>query len=482
MIKLARKYHKWLMLLVGLQFFIWGISGLYMVTMNIHYIHGESLLKTTQSSDELALENVNVDLNHIVTQYPSATNIELTKLLGNPIVKLTMGSNNIIILLDPETGKVVPNITSTIAKQIAKNKYAFNHDISSVQLIEFDPPAELAVRHLPVWQVNFDHFSNPTFYISKYSGQVVTKRHHYWRIFDWMWRFHIMDYDDGENVANWFLFVVALLGIISTFAGLILTYVHVIKKHRYAYKPTAPSTFGSFNKTIHKWVSLLVGAQLIIWLVTGLYFNLMDHTKASGNVNRQAVAHQPNESSAQLTDLSLYPVNKLNVTQVKSLELNWILNKPYYLINHDVSPHHYQINERTLYNATSGERVLINQSQINQIAQHSYKGAAIITSTELLKPPISELPNEHNQVWKISIEDELNTAIYIRDNSAQLISHVTDDKRLRDLMFKLHFMDYGNEGSFNNIQNIVFALFMLMLSLTGIYWLVSLVKNGQLKL
>ena len=37
---------------------------------------------------------------------------------------------------------------------------------------------------------------------------------------------------------------------------------------------------------LHKWASLLVGLQLMIWLLTGLYFNVVDHETASGNIYR----------------------------------------------------------------------------------------------------------------------------------------------------------------------------------------------------
>ena len=43
-----------------------------------------------------------------------------------------------------------------------------------------------------------------------------------------MWRFHIMDYDDGENVSNWFLFLVAISGLIAAILGAILTYFRVV--------------------------------------------------------------------------------------------------------------------------------------------------------------------------------------------------------------------------------------------------------------
>ena len=58
---------------------------------------------------------------------------------------------------------------------------------------------------------------------------MVTKRHDFWRLFDWMFRFHVMDYDDGENVSNWLLFVFALLAVFATCSGLVLSYFKVIK-------------------------------------------------------------------------------------------------------------------------------------------------------------------------------------------------------------------------------------------------------------
>lgn len=36
-------------------------------------------------------------------------------------------------------------------------------------------------------------------------------------------------------------------------------------------------------RKIHKWSSVIVGIQLMIWLGSGMYFNFMDHTKAAGN-------------------------------------------------------------------------------------------------------------------------------------------------------------------------------------------------------
>jgi hypothetical protein len=59
------------------------------------------------------------------------------------------------------------------------------------------------------------------------------------------------------------------------------------------------------------------------------------------------------------------------------------------------------------------------------------------------------------------------------------VGHTDADKRLADIFFILHFMDYGNEGSFNSVQVILFTFFSLWLSLTGIIWTVNLGFRGQ---
>ena len=54
MLSRVRKYHKWFMAFVGMQFLFWSITGVYMVTMDIHYIHGETLAKSEEAKIDLA--------------------------------------------------------------------------------------------------------------------------------------------------------------------------------------------------------------------------------------------------------------------------------------------------------------------------------------------------------------------------------------------------------------------------------------------
>ena len=47
---IARNLHKWLGLIVGIQIFIWLATGLYMVVVDIDFIHGDPLVKNMQDT------------------------------------------------------------------------------------------------------------------------------------------------------------------------------------------------------------------------------------------------------------------------------------------------------------------------------------------------------------------------------------------------------------------------------------------------
>ena len=85
-------------------------------------------------------------------------------------------------------------------------------------------------------------------------------------------------------------------------------------------------------------------------------------------------------------------------------------------------------------------------------------------------------------MWQVAVEDENNTTIYLDSITGQVLRHANDDFRLKDLMMKLHFMDYGNSGGFNHWLIIAFAFATLFLSITGVTWLIQQYRSGLLKL
>ena len=221
-----------------------------------------------------------------------------------------------------------------------------------------------------------------------------------------------------------------------------------------------------FLKKLHKWLSLLVGLQLLVWLGTGLYFNLMDHQKASGNQYKQT----PVVAQVDINRLVEPQLVLSQSKQVVSLKQISLLEHPYYLLTHNKGLYSHFKNDYSLVDAYTAEPVVIDEAMARNLAQSSYKGQGVIESAIKLSPPYEDIPREQNEVWQVNYADYIQTSVYIDAGSGRIIKHSNDDKRFVDIFFMLHFMDYGTEGSFNNVQIILFSLFTLFFSLTGFIW------------
>jgi len=215
------------MLFIGLQFVVWSVSGAYMVLMDIDYIHGDSLV--TEKAQSIAPEQINYSFKDLLEDYPQASRIELGLMLEQAVYRFNISKNKVVV--SAKDGVQLSPINKELAIAIAKQSYSNKEvAITSVKLITENPPAELSSRRLPAWRIDFDDFISPSFYISANSAQLVTKRHSFWRIFDWMFVFHVMDYTDGE-VDNKLLLIVSVLAFIGSAFGLVLTYFRLAPKH-----------------------------------------------------------------------------------------------------------------------------------------------------------------------------------------------------------------------------------------------------------
>ena len=232
-------------------------------------------------------------------------------------------------------------------------------------------------------------------------------------------------------------------------------------------------------RKLHKWASVVVGIQFLIWLGSGMYFNFMDHTKAAGHTYK---AHQhPSLSWHTLALQEPAEVLRQNAPST-TLTLIELAQKPYYLLNHQRGLYANFVNKHSLVDAQTGQPLTIDADFARQLASASYSGPGEIVSATLLQPPIADLLKQKNAVWQVNFADEINTSVYVEADSGRIAGHSDDDKRLADFFLKLHFMDYANEGSFNSVLMMVFAFVALWLSGTGMVWTVDLALRGQYKI
>jgi Cu(I)/Ag(I) efflux system membrane protein CusA/SilA len=232
LLKACRKIHKWLMAFLGVQFVIWSVTGAYMVFFDIDYIHGDSLIKNHQT--KIDSKSINYSLKTLYENYPQAKNIELGTFIEQTVYRFEINKDK--YLVNADSGELLSPLKKMQAIAMANHEYTGDGQITEVELIADNPPFELSSRVLPAWRVNYDDFGSPTLYVSATTGKVVTKRHEFWRLFDWIFRFHVMDYQESE-VDNYLLFYFSFLGLLAGLSGLVLVYYRIFKR------PTQSNTF-----------------------------------------------------------------------------------------------------------------------------------------------------------------------------------------------------------------------------------------------
>ncbi|MBN8430377.1 hypothetical protein JF535_05860 [Microbulbifer salipaludis] len=218
---LSRKIHKWLFLFVGIQALLWTLSGVYMVVMDLDFIHGDHLVKNLSEPLPANLEQL-APTAEILERYRGVKHIQLKALQGNPyyVVKTGEGAH----LVDARSGREVPPVDSTRARALAEHYYSGELPAASAELITSNPPTEVPSRALPLWRVNFDDRYGTSLYIDPSTGALATRRHNYWRAFDFFWMLHIMDYEERADIHNPLLLVISIVSLTGVLAGLILLF------------------------------------------------------------------------------------------------------------------------------------------------------------------------------------------------------------------------------------------------------------------
>jgi len=218
---LARTLHKWIGLFVGIQVLIWLASGLYMVIVDLDFIHGDPMVRNMQQSIVVPDSN-QLSFTQLQVSYPEATHIGLRPVMDKTYFSVTTADQR--YLLDPESGEVVSPLAENRTRDIAKFHFNGAAKIISAHLITTDPPMEIQTRRLPLWRIDFDDRYSTSFYIDPYTGRLVTRRHQFWRIFDFLWMLHIMDYDQRSDVHNLLLKIAEVTGLAFAITGLWLLF------------------------------------------------------------------------------------------------------------------------------------------------------------------------------------------------------------------------------------------------------------------
>ena len=223
----ARKSHKWLTLIIGTQALLWMVSGAYMTVVDIDFIHGDSLVRNTDESLPAGIGDL-YPVADILDRFSVANTVDLVARQGSPYYVVRSAQET--VLLNAKTGATVSPIAREQAESLARHYYAADGDLIETSLLTNvnTRPSEIQTRPLPLWQAVFDDNISTTFYISPSTGELITRRHAFWRVYDFLWMFHIMDYENRSDINNNLLRVAAAFGLVTALSGMWLL-VHSLR-------------------------------------------------------------------------------------------------------------------------------------------------------------------------------------------------------------------------------------------------------------
>lgn len=209
---LVRTTHKWLALIIGVQAVFWTIGGLYMTAVHIDLIHGDHLVRSPPSAP-IALSGL-VEPRALVPG--GIGSIRLERQLGAPVYIIDTAPGR--MLFDARDGRRLSPLDEAAARSRAISHYAGRGGVTRVELLDV-VPGEIQGRPAPIWRVEFEGMWKPTLYISPQTGELVARRHDLWRIFDFVWMLHIMDYEAREDVNNLLLRVATWMAVATSLTG-----------------------------------------------------------------------------------------------------------------------------------------------------------------------------------------------------------------------------------------------------------------------
>ena len=227
-----RSLHKWLGLILGVQLLIWALSGFYMVSVSIDFIHGDSLVR--HESSPLAPRDPLLTIPALVQKHPDLIGARLTTLPGlhHPVYELTGPESRAMV--DAVTGEVLSPLSAQTIESLASRYYAGNGRIERTEQIQATP-VEARGRRAPLWRVDFDDAFDTTLYLDPDTGALVTRRHRWWRVYDTFWMLHLMDYgDERDDVNNKLLRFVAIGSSVAALAGVGLLFYSFRRRPRAA--------------------------------------------------------------------------------------------------------------------------------------------------------------------------------------------------------------------------------------------------------
>ena len=215
----ASRVHKWLALIIGAQLLIWFASGVIMSFLPIEKVRGEHLV----DRERVVTLPTDMDLSPLNVVVSKADAVTITMVDGRVVARVER-ANDSDELVDAVTGQTLPPLDATVAERIVRSVWLGDKSVLATTRKITTESTEYRAG-LPAWQVTMSDAENTHVYVEANTGRITAVRNGTWRLYDFFWGLHIMDWKNHENFNTPWLLAFAVGGLILGIAGTILLFI-----------------------------------------------------------------------------------------------------------------------------------------------------------------------------------------------------------------------------------------------------------------
>lgn len=208
-----RRFHRWAGVIIGLQLLCWVISGTYFSWLSIDFVKGEDKVIKPRSIP-LNLQEVVALSSLAIPPSFDAIEVRIAALPRGPIYEVSDGDKRRLVF-DARTGlSLDPLPPSSLGPLLRPQEMEL--PIQSIRLLL--KPVDEFKGKLPIYQVQLSDGRQTRLYVDPWTAKILARRNIYWRVYDFLWMLHILDFQTRDDFNNPFIRVLSLsaLGLIAS--------------------------------------------------------------------------------------------------------------------------------------------------------------------------------------------------------------------------------------------------------------------------
>lgn len=222
-----------------------------------------------------------------------------------------------------------------------------------------------------------------------------------------------------------------------------------------------------FIQALHRWLGLILAAQIVIWMTSGVVMSLLPIEHVRGETATSIAA--PIELNVE----NYFPPAGViaEVDGAQKLTLRKWFGRAVYIVE--------GASGVRMFDADTGEMLSpIGETDARRVAEADFAGEGEIENISIL----TEAPQEYRRktpVWRAQFSDKDQTRLYISTETGEVVARRNRVWRFYDFFWMLHIMDYRERENFNNPLIRTFALTGLLFALSGLSLVIFRLRSGR---